>query len=152
MRYFALAVVVSVQAFGAVTFASGQTLVQLAPLKTYVSQLGSDPVGLQLAYNVRELLARSATYPKTERPESAAVVLLLASVDLDSALNGPDGGHAAAVSYTITYDVAAASGRPDARKQLTYVSSGVMIVGRQKIGEMAAGIIATVDAALRGVK
>ena len=129
--------------------AAAQTLLRLAPLETYVDHSGSDTVGQQLAYQVREILARSKIYPLAQTSDRADVVIHLATMDLDDPA-AP--GRASAVAFALTYDFQAILNRPEAIKQLRFVNNGVLLVGRQKVLEIAGSIVSQVDASMRSMK
>ena len=106
---------------GTATPSAAQTLLRLAPLETYVSHSGDDTIGQQVAYEVREILARSATYPLAQTIDRADIVIHLATMDLD---DPGDPGRASAVASALTYDFASIVGQPETVKKWRFVQNG----------------------------
>jgi hypothetical protein len=129
----------------------GQSPLRLAPLATYVEHEGTDTIGREVAYQVRELLSRSSTYPLQREIAGASVVIYLVSMEFEgrpmNASTAPE--RSSAVSYALTHDASTLAERRTEPRQLRFVTSGLLLLSRQRVDEIARSIVANLDASIR---
>jgi len=111
----------------------------------FVDHTGSDAVGQELAYAVREELRRSAAYDAGSEDKALFMIEL---VTLDW---GERAGNASAVSvtYVMSNLLPLQKGNPQTWLPI-FLRSSVLAVGRDRVKDQARAIVANFDAAVEG--
>jgi hypothetical protein len=121
------------------------------PIRVLVSHSGSDAVGGQLAYEVREVIRRSAGY-QLGTEEGYALRISLVSLDTEENQSGYKGNRSAvSVAYSMYNYQPYKAGDPQTWRPI-HLSHAVHIVGTQRTEETAKDIIADLEQEFEGFK
>jgi len=111
--------------------------------KVWVSHSGSDNIGRELAYEVREHIRRSAAYELgTDAEHFFAIRLVTLDPDINNASRGA--ATVAAVTITVINLLPYRAGNPQTWLPI-YLTSTIVLSGRSRTSEMAKGIVADLD-------
>lgn len=101
----------------------------------YVEHSGDDTIGLRYAFAVREQLRKSAGFALASSTRTAAITILLATVDMPGGLDGDRG---TAVGYSLIVN----------NRASTFLTAGVRLVAASRLEHWSNELIARLDATL----
>jgi hypothetical protein len=111
-----------------------------------VSHSGSDPVGLQLAYSLKEAIRGSNGY-RLESDEDSLIQVHIVSIDPDDRNNLQGNSTAAAITLAMRNWIPLKKGDPQTWLPI-FLTSSIRICGANRVNSTASSILAEVDRAL----
>jgi hypothetical protein len=115
--------------------------VQVHRRTVYIAQYGHDAVGQEVAYRLREEVAKSARYKIAPESQSELKIELVSADEGEARF--ADRGTSSAISYVFTIRSSAC-----AERDWLFLKQGVYIAGKDRTAVVAQGILGTLDKAL----
>lgn len=110
----------------------------------WVEHESVDTIGRQFAYALREQLGHSVAYPLVDSEDSSSLIVHLVTVDPMRGLDrGSFEGSVTAISWALTY-------RSETFRSY-FLTSGIQVVGRLSIDEMARSLLGAIDASTQAL-